>query len=219
MSEPTTWTVVVAAGSGRRFGGAKQFADFGRSTVLEESVAVARGCTDGVVVVVPAGVSVGGALVGGLAGDADAIVVGGVTRSASVRAGLAVVPPDAEVIVVHDAARPLATSELYRRVITAIGDGADGAVPVVAVVDSLRDRAGRPVDREGLVAVQTPQAFRAAALRAAHADSPEASDDASLITVGGGMVVNVEGERWNLKLTEPSDLVVARAVWNARIDT
>ncbi len=215
MPGATTWTVVVAGGSGRRFGGAKQFAPFGRSTVLAESVRVAAGASDGVVVVVPLDAVTNGHLD---ELDADAVVVGGATRSASVRAGLAAVPLNVDVVLVHDAARPLATSALFRRVMEAIELGADGAVPVIPVGDSLRTTAGAPVDRDGLVAVQTPQGFRASALRSAHATEPEASDDASLVTAAGGMVVHVEGERWNFKLTEPSDLVVADAVWNARIE-
>jgi len=215
MTGATTWTVVVAGGSGRRFGGAKQFAPFGQSTVLAESVRVAAAAGDGVVVVVPADATASSHLD---ELDADVVVVGGDTRSASVRAGLAAVPPDVEVILVHDAARPLATPELFDRVIEAIAAGADGAVPVVPVSDSLRTVSGAPVDRDGLMAVQTPQGFRAAALRAVHATAPEASDDASLVTAAGGTVVHVEGERWNFKLTEPADLVVADAVWNARIE-
>lgn len=215
MTGATTWTVVVAGGSGRRFGGAKQFVPFGRSTVLAEAVRVAAEITDGVVVVIPAD-AVTSSHLGEL--DADAIVVGGATRSASVRAGLAAVPADVDVVLVHDAARPLATAALFRRVMQAIELGADGAVPVIAVSDSLRTTAGASVDRENLVAVQTPQGFRAATLRAAHATEPEASDDASLVTAAGGTVVHVDGDRWNFKLTEPSDLVVAHALWNARID-
>src|SRR5207253_1205874 len=98
---------------------------------------------------------------------------GGATRSESVRNGLAAVPDDVEVIVVHDAARPLASAALFDAVIDAVRGGADGAVPGISVVDTVkRVKDGRVVetlDRTTLVAVQTPQAFRAAALRAAHA--------------------------------------------------
>ena len=205
------WTIVVAGGSGSRFGAPKQFEPFGRSTVIGESIAGARaGGSVGVVAVVPA------ADVGRDDG-ADAVVAGGDTRAASVRAGLAAVPPGATVVLVHDAARPLASVELYRRVIDAVVGGADGAVPAVDVTDTLRARDGRPVDRDGLVAVQTPQGFAAPALRAAHEGAPDATDDATLVTARGGSVVIVEGDRWNLKLTEPDDLVVARAVLGARM--
>jgi 2-C-methyl-D-erythritol 4-phosphate cytidylyltransferase len=141
-----------------------------------------------------------------------AVVAGGATRSASVRAGLAAVPPDAAVVVVHDAARPLAPATLFAAVVDAVRDGADGAVPVVPVVDSLRRVGGGAVDRNEFVAVQTPQAFRADALRAAHAGNADASDDATLVEANGGKVVLVPGHPLNFKITSPHDLVIARAL-------
>jgi 2-C-methyl-D-erythritol 4-phosphate cytidylyltransferase len=142
----------------------------------------------------------------------DTVVGGGATRSSSVRAGLAAVPGAAEVIVVHDGARPLAGAELFARVVAAVRDGADAAVPAVEVTDALRHRSGGAVDRNGLVAVQTPQAFRASALRRAHAAEPEATDDASLVEAAGGKVVVVEGSPANLKITRPVDIAVAEAL-------
>ena len=141
-------------------------------------------------------------------------VAGGATRSASVRAGLAAVPADAEIVCVHDAARPLATGELYRRVIEAVRAGADGAVPALAVTDTIKivDSGGAVVstpDRATLVAVQTPQAFRAAMLRAAHAHDGEGTDDAALVEAIGGRVVTVAGEPGNRKITDRADLVWA----------
>jgi 2-C-methyl-D-erythritol 4-phosphate cytidylyltransferase len=204
-----TWAIVVAAGDGARFGGAKQFVTLGGVSVVDRSVGVARDACDGVVVVVPpdcpwsasAGVSV---------------AVGGATRSDSVRAGLASVPDDAEVVVVHDAARPLASRLLFDRVVGAVADGADGAVPGLAVSDTVkRVRDGRVVEtvtRDGLVAVQTPQAFRADVLRAAHQIGAVDTDDAALVEANGGTVVVVEGERRNLKLTVPEDLELAEAL-------
>jgi 2-C-methyl-D-erythritol 4-phosphate cytidylyltransferase len=138
---------------------------------------------------------------------------GGETRSDSVRAGLAAVPDTAEVVVVHDAARPLAPAELFRRVVAAVRAGADAAVPVVPVADTVKRVAGNRVvetlDRSCLVAVQTPQAFRADLLRRAHATQAEATDDAALIEALGGTVVTVPGEVDNFKITSPGDLVVA----------
>jgi 2-C-methyl-D-erythritol 4-phosphate cytidylyltransferase len=114
--------------------------------------------------------------------------------------------------VVHDAARPLASIRLVEAVVDAVEGGADAAVPALPVVDTLRRRTGGPVDRDGLVAVQTPQAFRAASLRAAHDGDPEATDDAALVEAIGGRVVLVDGEAANFKLTAPEDLAVAEAV-------
>jgi 2-C-methyl-D-erythritol 4-phosphate cytidylyltransferase len=204
------WAIVVAAGSGRRFGGAKQYEPLAGRRVLDWSLAAAAAATDGVVLVVAPP---------DLARDepaADAVIAGADTRSGSVRAGLARVPADAEVVVVHDGARPLADADLFRDVVEAVRAGADAAVPGVPVVDTLRARAGGVVDRDGLVAVQTPQAFRAAALRAAHAGAAEATDDASLVEAAGGKVVVVNGSPTNVKITRPDDLVVAEALLRAR---
>ena len=204
------WVIVVAAGSGSRFGRPKQFEELAGRPVLDWSVGAARaaagGPGDGVVVVVPPERAAEPAF------GADAVVGGGATRSSSVRAGLAAVPGAAEVIVVHDGARPLAGAELFARVVGAVRDGADAAVPAVDVTDTLRRRSGGAVDRNGLVAVQTPQAFRASALRRAHAAEPEATDDASLVEAAGGKVVIVEGSPANLKITRPVDLAVAEAL-------
>jgi 2-C-methyl-D-erythritol 4-phosphate cytidylyltransferase len=151
-------------------------------------------------------------------------VPGGATRADSVRCGLAAVPADAAVIVVHDAARPLASPELFGAVIAAVTDGgADGAVPGVPVSDTIKavDESGRvtgTLDRAALVAVQTPQAFGAAALRRAHAGgvTAGATDDAMLVEATGGTVLVVPGETGNLKITDPGDLGAAERLLAAR---
>jgi 2-C-methyl-D-erythritol 4-phosphate cytidylyltransferase len=206
------WIVVVAGGSGARFGGPKQLAPLGDRRVLDWSIMAGAGLAAGVVVVVPSALL--DELRPSLSSMAQvrAVVAGGATRSGSVRAGLAAVPADAEVVVVHDAARPLASAALFERVIAAVVAGADAAVPGVAVTDTLREVDGGAVDRTRFVAVQTPQAFRAATLRRAHAGAGEATDDASLVEAIGGKVVVVPGEPLNFKVTDPHDLVTARAV-------
>lgn len=205
------WTVVVAAGSGTRFGGPKQYQALGPVRVLDHSLAAARHVSDGLVLVVPPD------RVGEREPDVDAVVAGGATRSESVRRGLASVPEEATVILIHDAARPLAGSELFARVVAAVRAGADAVVPVVPVVDTLRtaptDGAPtRTVDRSSLVAVQTPQGFTARALRDAHAAEPEGTDDASLVEAAGGRVELVAGAVANRKITDPIDLVLAEAL-------
>ncbi|HZM29610.1 MAG TPA: 2-C-methyl-D-erythritol 4-phosphate cytidylyltransferase, partial [Acidimicrobiales bacterium] len=147
---------------------------------------------------------------------ADQVVPGDATRSGSVRAGLAAVPADAEVILVHDGARPLAPPDLFADVVAHVRAGADAVVPAVPVTDTVRSRTNGVVDRADLVLVQTPQAFRAAALRAAHAGGGEATDDASLVEAAGGKVVVVDGSAENLKITNPHDLAVAEALLRAR---
>lgn len=208
--EGEVWAVVVAAGTGRRFGGPKQYAELAGRRVLDWSIDAARSVASGVVLVVAAERS----------GDAepavDAVVAGGANRSASVRAGLAEVPAAAQVVLVHDGARPLADHGLFRSVVDAVLAGADGAVPVVPVVDSVCDDHGVAVDRTGLRQVQTPQGFAAPVLHRVHDARPDATDDASLVSATGGRLRLVQGERWNLKITEPEDLVVAEALLAAR---
>ena len=194
------WTIVVAAGAGHRFGRPKHFEMLGDRRVVDWSVDVARAASDGVVVVLPPGH-------GG--------VEGGTTRSESVRNGLARVPDAADIVCVHDAARPFASSTLFTRVIAAVEKGADAAIPAVAVADTIKeiDADGvvvRTPQRDRLVAVQTPQAFRAASLRAAHEHGGDATDDAALVEAIGGRVVVVEGDPENRKLTVPDDLEWAR---------
>ncbi|MGE5210369.1 MAG: 2-C-methyl-D-erythritol 4-phosphate cytidylyltransferase [Acidobacteriota bacterium] len=197
------WTIVVGGGSGRRFGTPKQYETIGSVRVIDRSVAVARSVSDGVVVVVPPQDAV-----------RESAVAGGATRSDSVRAGLAAVPADATIVCVHDAARPLASAELYQRAIAAVHDGADAAIPGVPVTDTIKVVADGVVvstpDRSALVAVQTPQAFRAGVLRAAHESGGDATDDAALVEALGGVVAVVAGEVTNRKITVPDDLVWAR---------
>lgn len=204
------WTVVVAGGGGTRFGSAKQFEELAGRPVLDWSVAVAASASDGVVVVVPEPET------GRTVPGADRIVAGGATRSASVRQGLAAVPEEAGIVLVHDAARPAASAALFERVIEAVRSGGDGVAPGVAVTDSLRTRDGTAVDREQLVAVQTPQGFRAEIIRTAHAGGAEASDDATLVERIGGTIVVVDGELTNTKLTHPHDRVLLEQTLAAR---
>ncbi|MGN6694139.1 MAG: IspD/TarI family cytidylyltransferase [Aquihabitans sp.] len=209
-SAAPVWVIVVAAGSGSRFGGPKQYAPLAGRRVVDWSIDAARSVADGVVLVVAAADEQADEPA------VDAVVAGGATRSESVRAGLAAVPDDAAVVLVHDGARPLASHALFRSVVDAVLAGADAVVPAVAVVDSVTDLHGVPVDRDALRAVQTPQGFDARSLRTVHASRPEATDDASLVLAGGGRLRPVQGERWNLKITEPDDLVVAEAILEQR---
>ncbi|MGI9053523.1 MAG: 2-C-methyl-D-erythritol 4-phosphate cytidylyltransferase [Ilumatobacteraceae bacterium] len=200
----TVWTIVVGAGGGTRFGARKQYESLGDGRVLDRAAAVATRASAQVVVVVPA------ADVGREGG-----VAGGTTRSESVRAGLAAIPDDADIVCVHDAARPLASARLFDVVIAAVRAGADAAVPAVAVTDTIKLVDGDGVvvetpDRTRLVAVQTPQAFRADVLRRAHAAGAEGTDDATLVELAGGVVVTVPGEASNRKITTPEDLEWAR---------
>jgi 2-C-methyl-D-erythritol 4-phosphate cytidylyltransferase len=205
----SVWGIVVAGGRGSRFGAAKQFARLGGATVLERSIATTSRACAGVVVALPAES-------GWQSAPPVIAVAGGATRAESVRAALAAVPGDAEIIVVHDAARPLASPLLFAAVIAAVRAGADAVVPALAVTDTVKrvdgDRVIETVPREGLVVVQTPQAFRAEALRRAHASKSDASDDAMLVEQAGGVVQIVPGESRNIKITVPDDLEVAASM-------
>jgi 2-C-methyl-D-erythritol 4-phosphate cytidylyltransferase len=211
----TVWAVVVAGGSGERFGQMKQFALLAERPVVEWAVTACRPSSTGVVLVLPRG-SWQHATHG-----ADVVVEGGATRAESVRLGLAAVPASAEVIVVHDAARPLASDALFAAVIAAVTSTepggvapVGGAIPGVPVSDTIKMVDGthtvtRTLDRSSLVAVQTPQAFGAELLRRAHAAGGEATDDAALVEALGAAVRVVPGDPRNLKITTPADLDLA----------
>ncbi|TDT14822.1 2-C-methyl-D-erythritol 4-phosphate cytidylyltransferase [Ilumatobacter fluminis] len=194
----------MGGGSGTRFGRPKQYERLGDERIIDRSRRIAASVTDGVVLVVPADDA-----------TAEGGVAGGSSRSESVRAGLAEVPPDTDIVCVHDAARPFADADLYRRVVAAVEAGADASVPGIAVTDTIKVVDGDGVvtatpERSTLVAVQTPQAFRHGALVAAHASGADATDDAALIEATGGRVVVVEGAADNRKITVPDDLDWAR---------
>lgn len=219
------WAVVVAGGSGTRFGRAKQFALLGGRPVVEWAVEACRPWCAGVVLVVPEDRADGPAPE---RFGADVVVAGGPSRSASVRRGLQAVPQEAEVVVVHDAARPFAAPALFEAVLGALNDvpGGEGEPPAGAIcavavsdtlkrIDPVRGTVRATVERAELVAVQTPQAFRAETLRRAHAAGGEATDDAALVEALGATVRVVPGDPRNLKLTTPDDLAVAEHLLGA----
>jgi 2-C-methyl-D-erythritol 4-phosphate cytidylyltransferase len=206
---PSAWTIVCAGGAGNRFGSAKQYAELGDKRLIDHAVANAAAATDIVVVGAPADdVS---DLRWSFASTAIKVIPGGVLRSDTVRCALAVIPDTIDVIVVHDAARPLAPPSLFADVIAAVNAGADAAIPGLAPPDTIKRVAGDVVvetlDRSELVLVQTPQAFRAEVLRAAHVGEPDATDDAALVERAGGKVVVVPGSAAANKITTPDDLV------------
>jgi 2-C-methyl-D-erythritol 4-phosphate cytidylyltransferase len=144
-------------------------------------------------------------------------VAGGAARSESVRNALAAVP-DAEIVVIHDAARPLVTEDLVRECIAAVEAGADGAIAAAPVTDTIKEadpdgRVTRTLDRSRLWSIQTPQVFRADVLRRAlEGDVESATDDASLVEALGGDVRIVEAPPRNFKITWPEDLERAEAL-------
>jgi 2-C-methyl-D-erythritol 4-phosphate cytidylyltransferase len=201
---PSVWGIVVAGGSGLRFGGPKHAMEledkplwsWGRDTLVDGGV-------NHVVVVGP--------VPGG--------IPGGNRRRDSVAAGLAEIPDDVDYVVVHDAARPLASKELVAALIeTLVARDVDGVVPAVPVRDTLKevddkDIVAGSLPRDHLVAAQTPQAFAAKALRDAHAALEGSyTDDAGMVEDNGGRVVVIPGDPRNLKVTFAEDLAVVRAL-------
>jgi 2-C-methyl-D-erythritol 4-phosphate cytidylyltransferase len=197
------WGLLLAAGRGARFGRKKHDVELGGIPIWQQSErALLDGGVDRLIIV----------------GDLDGAIRGGDRRRDSVASGLAEIPDRAGFVLIHDAARPLVTADLVRRVIERLlmGDVA-GVVPAIPIRDTLKRVAGdivvETVDRADLVAVQTPQGFDLETLRAAHAASDaDATDDASMIEAIGGTIVIIGGDPANLKVTYPEDLALAEAL-------
>ncbi|MCK0176887.1 2-C-methyl-D-erythritol 4-phosphate cytidylyltransferase [Mycolicibacterium sp. F2034L] len=215
----TTVAVVPAAGSGQRLGAGapKAFVSLGGKPMLERAIAGLRdsGVIDAIVVAVPPARTDEAKLIFGR----DAVIVaGGAERTESVRLALAVIP-DAEFVLVHDAARALTPSSLVVRVVEALRSGHTAVVPALPVADTIKavDANGAVLgtpDRSGLRAVQTPQGFHIDALRRAYdrAGSQAFTDDASMVEHIGGQVQIVDGDPLAFKITTPLDLTLAEAV-------
>ena len=213
----SVWAILVAAGRGDRLGldHPKAFAKLGEDPLLAEPLRRLDDSewVDAIVLVAPPGWEEPSILLAEElgCGKVSACVTGGETRADSVRAGLAEVPADAVVVLVHDAARPLLPEAVIERVLEPLSDGWDGAVPGVPVSDTLK-RVGadgavlETVERDSLYAVQTPQAFPAGVLRRAVASGADATDCAGLVEASGGRVKVVPGDPQLLKVTTADDL-------------
>jgi 2-C-methyl-D-erythritol 4-phosphate cytidylyltransferase len=217
--------LVPAAGAGVRLGpGApKALRLLAGETLLVHAVRRVAAAPSVRLIVVAAPVAEIAAVRALLAPIADALVVaGGADRQHSVAAALAAVPDDVPIVLVHDAARALAPPELVEAVAAAVRDGLDAVIPVLPVVDTVKevDAAGvvhGTVDRTVLRAVQTPQGFRHNVLAAAHAAATDPlTDDAGLVEKAGGTVHTVPGSDHALKITRPIDLLLATALLGAR---
>jgi 2-C-methyl-D-erythritol 4-phosphate cytidylyltransferase len=210
----SVWAVLAAAGRGERFGGErpKTFERLGAYPLLAEPLRRLdeSDWIDWIVVAAPPGWEEPCIVLAEefAIGKVAAVVTGGDTRAASVRAALAEIPDDAAVVVVHDAARPLVSDDVIGRVLAPLSEGYDGAVPGLPVTDTIkRIRDGEVVEtieRDGLVAAQTPQAFLADELR--RAAEGEGTDCASLVEARGGRIKAVEGDPRLLKVTSREDL-------------
>jgi 2-C-methyl-D-erythritol 4-phosphate cytidylyltransferase len=213
----SVWAVLVAAGRGERLGldRPKAFAPLRGRPLLAESMERLEGSerVDAIVVVAPPGWEQPAVLLAEELGCGKVVVAvpGGETRAESVRLGVAETPEEAEIVLVHDAARPLLPEDVVERVLAPFPEGWDGVVPALPLADTVkRVRGGTVVEtlpRGELVAVQTPQAFVAPVLRGAlEGEVGAASDCASLVEARGGRVTVVPGDRRLLKVTDPADL-------------
>ena len=211
--------IVVAAGSGSRAGGAKQWRVVAGRPVIAWSVEalLKAGAREVVVVIAADAEATAQTALAGLSGWRA--VPGGATRAASVQAGLAALTADdAEPVLIHDAARPFLSADVIAALLQGL-EGADGALPALAVADSLR-RAGDDfivggVDRDNLWRAQTPQAFRLKTIRDAYAAWPNdeaATDEAAVVERAGGRVRLIPGDPRLLKLTYPEDFAMAEAL-------
>jgi 2-C-methyl-D-erythritol 4-phosphate cytidylyltransferase len=214
----SVWAVLAAAGRGERLGvdRPKAFASLNGRPLLAESLErlEASAWIDAIVVVAPLEWEEPVILLAEELGCGKVVasVAGGVTRTESVRIGVGEVGDDAAVILVHDAARPLLAAEVIERVLTALNEGWDGAVPGLPLADTVKrvraDVVEETLPRQELVTVQTPQAFVAQVLREALAGPGEATDCSSLVEARGGRVKVVPGDPRLLKVTTAEDLAL-----------
>ena len=223
----TAWAILAAAGEGSRLGGGpKAFVELAGAPMMAHSLVTLAKVTEieGVAISAPPGHEPATREAAASAAPSlrVEVVAGGRSRRESVRLALVAVPADVERIVVHDAARPLAAVTLFESAFAALGS-ADGAVVAIPLADTLKrasgDRVSETVPRADLYRAQTPQAFRAGALRAAHERAAregfDATDDAALLEWMGDRVVLVPGDERNVKITTPEDLALAEMLLGA----
>lgn len=212
----SAWAVLAAAGSGERLGAdrPKAFVRLGDQPLLAESLARldASDWIDAIIVAAPPGWEEPAILLAEELGcsKVSACVTGGATRTESVRLGVDEVPADAALILVHDAARPLLDDGVVERVVTALGDGWDGAVPALPIPDTVKrvegERVAETLQRNELRTVQTPQGFVADVLRRALAIGSDWTDCAAAVEAAGGRVCVVPGDPRLVKVTDAADL-------------
>lgn len=214
---PNVAAIIVAAGRGERAGGtlAKQFRPIFGTSILRRSANafLARPEVSRVIVVGPKADL--GATSARLEGTPAVVVPGAETRQASVACGLEACAAEAfEFVLIHDAARPLVSGDVIARVLAALKDGSDAAIPLLPVADTLKKRldgAWATMPRDGVFRAQTPQGFRFDAILEAHRAyrSTPVTDDMALAEAAGLKIAAVEGDEINMKVTTPEDFGLA----------
>ena len=210
---PKVALLIPAAGSGERFGAPipKALVQLNGRTLIEHALLNLGPIASQIIVAAPAGYE---EKFREILGDAVTVVTGGSTRTKSVKIALESIDSEIEFVLVHDAARPLASGELGKRVIDALAAGDVAVIPALNVADTIKevDAANYVVstpNRERLRAVQTPQGFARETLVKAHMQNIEATDDGALVEAMRGKVKLIEGEIRALKITNPEDLASA----------
>lgn len=225
VEPPSVGVIIVAAGSGQRLGRGmpKALVRCAGRTLIEYALdgALASGVARHICVVVPQGDTEISSIIDGMPHEGITVttVDGGASRPESVRAGLAQLPADVDVILVHDAARALTPPSVFQNVVAAVAQGAPAVVPGIPVPDTVKVVQGTTVTatppRASLRAIQTPQGFDAATLRNAHSlpdQAGNATDDAMLVEQLGVAVKVIEGDRMAFKVTAPHDLLLAESI-------
>lgn len=225
MAQPDQYVVIVAGGQGTRMGAAlpKQFLDLNGKPVLYHTIkAFKEALPDAhIILVLPAHqISYAQMVLQHFPERMDlTLVTGGDTRFESVRNGVRDIPADA-VVFVHDGVRPMVSSTLIQRCYEqAVEKGS--AIPAIAVADSIRMQEGTAtgiIDRDRLRAIQTPQTFKASLLLPAMQQpyEPSFTDEATVVEKSGHEVFLIEGERFNIKITTPEDMIIAEALMKAK---
>jgi len=210
---PTSAAIIAGAGMGHRLGAdiPKALIQIDGVTLIERAFAALSPVVDEIVITAPAGYE---DQFRAIVGDSATVITGGVLRSDSVNVALKSLSPSTKYVLVHDAARALATSELAQRVLHGLTSGESAVIPALSVVDTIKE-----VDRDGYVrstpdrsilrAVQTPQGFSVEVLKRAHAASDDATDDAALVEALGVKVKTIPGEARAMKITNPEDIAMA----------
>jgi len=210
---PTSAAIIAGAGMGHRLGAdiPKALIQIDGVTLIERAFAALSTVVDEIVITAPAGYE---DQFRAIVGDSATVITGGVLRSDSVNLALKSLSPSTKYVLVHDAARALATSELAQRVLHGLTSGESAVIPALSVVDTIKE-----VDRDGYVrstpdrsilrAVQTPQGFSVDVLKRAHEASEDATDDAALVEALSVKVKTIPGEARAMKITNPEDIAMA----------
>ena len=211
-----TAAIIAGAGLGNRLGAnlPKALLQIDGITLIERAFTSLSSVVDEIVITAPTGYETEFRKI---VGESAKVITGGVLRSDSVRLALDSLSPSIEYVLVHDAARGLATPDVARRVLDALKAGESAVIPVLPVVDTIKeiDSAGyvrTTPDRSALRSIQTPQGFEVSVLRRAHEASEDATDDAALVEALGIKVKTIDGEARALKITNPSDIATAHSL-------